>query len=350
MWATSCYLVAARLQFCISCGAHSDASLGPLQQGEHLTGRRPVSRRIAEKLESVFRVKRGSYTNVVFRRGRPAVSPGARRALREIRRSLGAAPRALPLLGVPQHPRPDRASGWENPLWPMAIHWVSKRPGRSEIWRSCGRLTTLSGARGRARAGRGGGEPSAMKVLLFGDPRLRERARPVDDFDLPEWRAEVACLHQVLRDFRAEHGFGRAIAAPQLGIGRRLIALDLGAGPITLVNPEIVWRSDETFTMWDDCMSFPFLLVRVQRHVSISVRFVDEQGRQQLWERLEADLAELLQHEIDHLDGILATDRALYGDSMVARELFEADSARFHEQVERAYDSARRLVVCRQAE
>ena len=86
------------------------------------TGRRPVSRRIAEKLESVFRVKPGSYTKVVFRRGRPALSPGARRALREIRRAQGAAPRALPLLGIPQHPRPDRASGLENPLWPIAIH------------------------------------------------------------------------------------------------------------------------------------------------------------------------------------------------------------------------------------
>ena len=86
------------------------------------TGRRPVSRRIAEKLESVFRVKRGSYTKVVFRRGRPAVSPSARQALCEIRRAQGAAPRALPLLGVPQHPRPDCASGLENPLWPIAIH------------------------------------------------------------------------------------------------------------------------------------------------------------------------------------------------------------------------------------
>ena len=86
------------------------------------TGRRPVSRRIAEKLESVFKVKSGSYTNVTFRRGRPALSPSARRALREIRRAQGAPPRALLPLGEPQYPRSDHASGLENPLWPMAIH------------------------------------------------------------------------------------------------------------------------------------------------------------------------------------------------------------------------------------
>ena len=86
------------------------------------TGRRPVSRRIAEALESVFRVKPGCYTKVVFRRGRPALSPDARRALREIRRAQGAAPRTLPLLGDPLHPRADLASGLDNPLWPIAIH------------------------------------------------------------------------------------------------------------------------------------------------------------------------------------------------------------------------------------
>ena len=86
------------------------------------TGRRPVSRRIAEKLESVFSVKPGSYTNVTFRRGRPALSPRARRALRAIRRARGAAPRPLWLLGEPQYPRPDRASGLGDPLWPIPMH------------------------------------------------------------------------------------------------------------------------------------------------------------------------------------------------------------------------------------
>ena len=110
------------------------------------TGRRPVSRKIAEKLESVFRVKPGSYTNVTFRRGRPALSPNARRALREIRRAQGAAPRALPLLGEPPHPRPDRASGLDNPLWPIAIHLGAQaaqevrnleklRPADDPFWR-----------------------------------------------------------------------------------------------------------------------------------------------------------------------------------------------------------------------
>ena len=96
------------------------------------TGRRPVSRRIAEGLESVLRVKAGSYTNVVFRRGRPALGKMARRALREIRRAKGAVARPFPLLGPPDHPRADRARGLENPLWPMAIH-LGERAAREVV-------------------------------------------------------------------------------------------------------------------------------------------------------------------------------------------------------------------------
>ena len=162
----------------------------------------------------------------------------------------------------------------------------------------------------------------AAAVLLVGDPRLRRVAAPVSRTD-PGLVDGVARLHATLARFRAEHGFGRAISATQIGVARRFIALNLGEGPFTMFNPEITWRSGETFTLWDDCMSFPFLLVRVARDASIGVEFEDEAGHRQHWERLDRATSELLQHEIDHLDGVLAIDRALDRDAIVSREVFE---------------------------
>ena len=161
------------------------------------------------------------------------------------------------------------------------------------------------------------------KVLLVGDPRLRETAAPVSQA-APEVREHTARLHATLAAFRVEHGFGRAISATQIGVALRFIALNLGEGPFTMFNPAIVWRSRETFTLWDDCMSFPFLLVRVVRDASISVEFDDETGRRRRWERLDHATSELLQHEIDHLDGVLALDRAADREAIVSREVFES--------------------------
>ena len=164
---------------------------------------------------------------------------------------------------------------------------------------------------------------AAATVLLVGDPRLRRVAAPASPGE-PGLKDDVDRLHATLARFRAEHGFGRAIAAAQIGVARRFIALNLGKGPFTMFNPEIVWRSGETFTLWDDCMSFPFLLVRVARDDSVSVEFDDEAGRRQRWERLDRATSELLQHEIDHLDGVLALDRAVDRDAIVSREVFES--------------------------
>src|SRR5687767_10629582 len=97
------------------------------------------------------------------------------------------------------------------------------------------------------------------EVLLVGDPRLRVVSRPVQDPRDPAFRREAGRLSAMLAAFRSRHGFGRAIAAPQIGVDRRLIAVDLGRGPFLMINPEITFRSPETFTLWDDCMSFPWL-------------------------------------------------------------------------------------------
>ena len=161
-------------------------------------------------------------------------------------------------------------------------------------------------------------------VLLLGDARLREISKPVESFASEDFRRAREALDETLAEFRRTHGFGRAISAPQIGVQQRFIAMALPGGPPLLANPIITWKSDDTFTMWDDCMSFPSLLVRVRRFSSISIRYQDERGDTHAWEKLDRATSELLQHEIDHLDGILAIDRAIDRDSLVLRETFEA--------------------------
>jgi peptide deformylase len=172
------------------------------------------------------------------------------------------------------------------------------------------------------------------RVLLLGDPGLRKVCRPVDDVASADFRYDRDRLHATLDAFRGEHGFGRAISAPQIGVAQRFIAVNLGDGPFTIVNPEITWSAPETFTMWDDCMSFPFLLVRVRRHRSISVRYVDDDGDIKVMDRLDQATSELLQHEIDHLDGVLAVDHALDRDAIVSRQVFEQSPELFADQVD----------------
>ena len=171
-------------------------------------------------------------------------------------------------------------------------------------------------------------------VLLLGDPRLRAACAAVSDFADPGLAADRARLMRALEEFRAEKGFGRGIAAPQIGIARRLVALDLGEGALCLANPRITWRSEGRFSLWDDCMSFPDLLVRLYRHESVSLAYEDEGGSTRAWPKLERSLAELLQHEIDHLDGILAIDRAEGREGIVYRQAFEANRPYFEAKVD----------------
>ncbi len=160
------------------------------------------------------------------------------------------------------------------------------------------------------------------QILLLGDPRLRQPCRPVLDFESREFREHGRRLMNALERFRSEHGFGRAIAAPQIGIPLRMIAMNLGQGSFLLVNPELTRPSVERLTLWDDCMSFPWLLVRVERHLSVDLRYQDERGEWVSRRSVEQDVSELLQHEIDHLDGILALDRALDRNSVIARQVY----------------------------
>lgn len=163
----------------------------------------------------------------------------------------------------------------------------------------------------------------AKPIKLLGDPALRRVSVPVEDFSSIEFTNNVNFLHATLAAFRHKYGFGRGVSAPQIGINQRFIALNLESIPNLIVNPELIWTSQQRFTMWDDCMSFPGLLVRLERYKSISLRFQDENGRYQTLNNLEIATSELLQHEIDHLDGILAIDRAIDKNSIIIREYFD---------------------------
>ena len=171
-------------------------------------------------------------------------------------------------------------------------------------------------------------------VLILGDPLLRRKSAPVDNFSDPALKDEMRDLKEALERFRREHGFGRGIAAPQIGIPKRMIALNLGQGTFVIANPEIVGRSDETFTMWDDCMSFPDLLVRVRRHVSIDVRYLDEDGVAKEWTGIGQAESELLQHEIDHLDGVMATDRAIEPEDILYKSEYQEHKKLYDERVD----------------
>jgi len=154
-------------------------------------------------------------------------------------------------------------------------------------------------------------------VLLLGNPLLYQRCAPVEREEIDSLRPAIRDLHDTLMDFRARYGAGRAIAAPQIGVMKRLVYMHVGE-PVVFFNPVLEERSAETFELWDDCMSFPDLLVRVARHRSCRVRWRDLEWAEREW-LLPEDLSELLQHECDHLDGVLALERAVGPNPLALR-------------------------------
>ncbi|MFY7826997.1 MAG: peptide deformylase [Flectobacillus sp.] len=146
-------------------------------------------------------------------------------------------------------------------------------------------------------------------LLVLGDPRLYEICQEVTKEELSLVKEWVADMHNVMQEIREKYNFGRAIAAPQLGIMKRVIYMNIDK-PVVFINPVLENLSEELFELWDDCMSFPRLLVKVKRHKSLRVRYLDENWQEHVWE-MQDDLSELLQHEYDHLEGILCTMRAI---------------------------------------
>jgi peptide deformylase len=142
-------------------------------------------------------------------------------------------------------------------------------------------------------------------VVKFGDPVLKSKASPVRNFG-PDLRSEVERMVSIMRD-----GMGVGLAATQLGILRRLLVFQAGpdSEPTALVNPEIEWLSNEVVVAEEGCLSLPRVSMDVERPLHARFSGLDVDGEPI---RLEASglEARVLQHELDHLDGILILDRA----------------------------------------
>ncbi|ENK0838810.1 peptide deformylase [Clostridium botulinum] len=150
---------------------------------------------------------------------------------------------------------------------------------------------------------------SAKPILLLGDEILYRISEEIQKSNLDKAKQVINDLHDTIVSFKNQYGFGRAIAAPQIGESVRIIYMHLGNKTHYFINPVLEFIGEDTFQLWDDCMSFPGLEVYVERHRKCKVNYKNLN-----WEDcemyLEGDLSELFQHEYDHLDGIFAVQRA----------------------------------------
>jgi len=147
------------------------------------------------------------------------------------------------------------------------------------------------------------------EILLLGDERLYDISEEVEEEELSFIKEVVLDLHDTMMEFRKIYGVGRAIAAPQIGVKKRLIYMHIDK-PVVFINPKLEYNDREMMEVMDDCMSFPNLLVKVNRYKRCTIKYRDIDFKECVMD-LEGDLSELLQHEYDHLDGILATMRAV---------------------------------------
>ncbi|WP_368489753.1 peptide deformylase [Clostridium sp. BJN0013] len=147
------------------------------------------------------------------------------------------------------------------------------------------------------------------EILLLGNYDLYRKSSPVEEKDTDLIKQAVSNLHDTLIDFRKKYNAGRAIAAPQIGVFKRLIYMYIDE-PLIFINPILTFPNKEMMEVMDDCMSFPNLLVKVKRFKNCTVTYKDMNFEENSI-KFEGDLSELIQHEYDHLDGILATMRAI---------------------------------------
>jgi peptide deformylase len=148
-------------------------------------------------------------------------------------------------------------------------------------------------------------EAALARVVKFGDPVLKSSASPVARFG-PELRAEVERMIAIMRD-----GMGVGLAATQLGVLRRVLVFQAGpdSPPSGLVNPSVEWLSEDAVIAEEGCLSLPGVAMEVERPLHALIVGFDVEGEPV---RIEASglEARVLQHEIDHLDGVLILDRA----------------------------------------
>jgi peptide deformylase len=166
-------------------------------------------------------------------------------------------------------------------------------------------------------------DAALAQVRKFGDPVLRTRARRVGEFD-EALRSEVERMGELMGD-----ALGVGLAATQLGVLNRVLVyrVQQQAPVAALINPEVEWAGKDAETMDEGCLSLPGVLVEVERPIHVRVRALDEQGDPILIEASGLE-ARVIQHEIDHLDGVLILDRTTREQRKQAiRSLREAEQA-----------------------
>ncbi|MDQ0202894.1 peptide deformylase [Pectinatus haikarae] len=144
-------------------------------------------------------------------------------------------------------------------------------------------------------------------ILLLGSSDLYDISRPVTETE--NIKSLIEDLHDTLQDWRQKNNAGRAIAAPQIGIKKRVIYMNIDE-PIIFINPRLEFPTPKMMEIWDDCMSLPGLYVKVRRYEQCNIHFTDIEGNKKNF-YLQGSLSELIQHEYDHLEGVLATMRAI---------------------------------------
>ena len=154
-------------------------------------------------------------------------------------------------------------------------------------------------------------------IVLLGNPELYRISQPIRKHEVSGLSEVVMDLHDTLMDFKKRYGAGRAIAAPQIGVKKRLVYMVIDR-PTVFINPVLEQKSREMIEVWDDCMCFPDLLVKVRRHKRCRIRWLNMDWKEEEM-MLEGSLSELLQHECDHLEGILAVSRAIDEKSFALR-------------------------------
>lgn len=160
------------------------------------------------------------------------------------------------------------------------------------------------------------------EVLMLGNLKLREKSSDLEDFNL-DFVQHLQDLKDTLIYLQEDKKIGRAIAAPQIGVFKKLIYFRLQDKSFYMVNPKITWKSEEMLDVWDSCYSFDIaFFVEIQRHKIIKVEYQDENGNL-VYEDFSDELSELVQHEIDHLHGILATDHLRDVKKIITRSEWE---------------------------
>lgn len=144
---------------------------------------------------------------------------------------------------------------------------------------------------------------AVYKIVTLGDPILREKAQPVKKIT-PNL---LKLLDNMAETMYAAPGVG--LAAPQIGVGKRVIVVDVGDGLVELINPEIV-AAEGTEIGLEGCLSIPGVQGEVPRSARVVVKGLDRHGQEREY-KAEGLFARALQHEIDHLDGILFIDKAV---------------------------------------